>query len=102
MARHLQYKRLLALTLLLCAAFAGLGYRLVDLQVLNHMELTNEAQKNTQVEVMTEARRHPGRAGQSAGNERVCEDGLRGPGDDGQPSGRCGAGDRAVAPDERG
>ena len=36
------------LTLLVGAAFAGLGYRLVDLQVLRHDELAKLAQENTQ------------------------------------------------------
>lgn len=33
------------LTLLVCAAFAGLGYRLVDLQVMRHDELSARAQR---------------------------------------------------------
>ena len=41
---------MLALTLIVCAAFAGLGYRLVDLQVLRHDELAKQAQVNTQRE----------------------------------------------------
>ena len=48
MAKQLQFRRLLALTLLLAAAFAGLGYRLVDLQVVRHGELAREARSNTQ------------------------------------------------------
>src|SRR3989442_833842 len=48
MAKRLQYRRLLVLALLLAAAFAGLGYRLVDLQVLRHDELLEIAQQNTQ------------------------------------------------------
>ena len=48
MVKQLQYKRLVALTVLLAAAFLGLGYRLVDLQVLRHDELAKEAEKNTQ------------------------------------------------------
>lgn len=47
MAKQLQYKRLLMLALLLAMAFAGLGYRLVDLQVLRHDELSNQARKVT-------------------------------------------------------
>jgi cell division protein FtsI/penicillin-binding protein 2 len=39
------------------AAFAGLGYRLVDLQVLRHDELSARAQENTQSELMMEPRR---------------------------------------------
>ena len=57
MARRLQYKRLIFLTLTLCAAFAGLGYRLVDLQVLNHRKLSTQAQKNTLREFLREPRR---------------------------------------------
>jgi cell division protein FtsI/penicillin-binding protein 2 len=47
MAKQLQYRRLLLLGLLLLAAFAGLGYRLVDLQVLRHDELQKRAQDLT-------------------------------------------------------
>ena len=36
-----QYRRLAALTALLIAAFAGLGYRLVDLQVTQHDRLAD-------------------------------------------------------------
>jgi cell division protein FtsI/penicillin-binding protein 2 len=45
------------LGLLLCAAFAGLGYRLVDLQVLRHEELSALAQKNTCQLFLLEPRR---------------------------------------------
>jgi cell division protein FtsI/penicillin-binding protein 2 len=45
------------LGVLLCIAFAGLGYRLVDLQVLRHKELSAKAQKNTQRELVFEPRR---------------------------------------------
>ena len=48
MARRVQYRRLLTLTLLLVTAFAGLGYRLVDLQAIRHDELSARAQLNTQ------------------------------------------------------
>src|SRR5579859_3020396 len=57
MAKRLQYKRLVWLGLLLCLAFAGLGYRLVDLQVLRHEELSAKAQQNTQSEFLLEPRR---------------------------------------------
>ena len=57
MAKRLQYRRVLALALLLAAAFAGLGYRLVDLQVLRHETLSYEAQKKTQREFLLEPRR---------------------------------------------
>ena len=57
MAKRIQYQRLVWLGLLLCLAFAGLGYRLVDLQVLRHEELSAKAQQNTQEEVLLEPRR---------------------------------------------
>jgi cell division protein FtsI/penicillin-binding protein 2 len=47
MARPLQYRRLWAIALLLGAAFTGLGYRLVDLQVLRHEDLARKAQQET-------------------------------------------------------
>jgi len=45
------------LMLCVCAAFAGLGYRLVDLQVLRHDELAKLAQDNTQREFRQAPRR---------------------------------------------
>jgi cell division protein FtsI/penicillin-binding protein 2 len=57
MAKRQQYRRLLLLAMLLGAAFAGLGYRLVDLQVLRHEELSAKAQQNTQSEFLLEPRR---------------------------------------------
>jgi cell division protein FtsI/penicillin-binding protein 2 len=45
------------LALLLAAAFAGLGYRLVDLQVVRHDALSAEAQKRRQRELLLEPRR---------------------------------------------
>jgi cell division protein FtsI/penicillin-binding protein 2 len=57
MAKRLQYRRLLMLLLVLLAAFAGLGYRLVELQVLRHDELLVRAQQNTQREFFYEPRR---------------------------------------------
>lgn len=48
MAQRIQFRLLLALALLLSAAFAGLGYRLVDLQVFRHEELQTEARKNVE------------------------------------------------------
>jgi cell division protein FtsI (penicillin-binding protein 3) len=57
MAKRTQYQRLAWLGLLLCLAFAGLGYRLVDLQVLRHEELSAEAEKNTERKIMLEPRR---------------------------------------------
>src|SRR6185312_15651948 len=47
MTKQMQLRRALMLTLLVCAAFAGLGYRLVDLQVLRHDELSARAQQTT-------------------------------------------------------
>src|SRR5262245_3174860 len=57
MAKRLQYKRLLALAVLLAAGFFGLGYRLVDLQVFRHDELAVKAMENTQQEMLLEPRR---------------------------------------------
>jgi cell division protein FtsI/penicillin-binding protein 2 len=57
MAKRLQLRRLLFLALLLGAAFVGLGYRLVDLQVLRHSELQAKARQNTQLELTLEPRR---------------------------------------------
>ena len=57
MAKRLQYIRVMILALLLCAGFAGLAYRLVDLQVLRHDELRVLARANTEHEFMHEPRR---------------------------------------------
>ncbi|HTL16035.1 MAG TPA: penicillin-binding protein 2, partial [Patescibacteria group bacterium] len=57
MGKRIQYQRLVWLALLLCLAFAGLGYRLVDLQVLRHEELSAKALQNTQRELLMEPRR---------------------------------------------
>jgi cell division protein FtsI/penicillin-binding protein 2 len=57
MANQLQYRRLALLTLLLGGGFAALGYRLIDLQVLRHGELSAKAQRNTQREILLEPRR---------------------------------------------
>ncbi|HWQ90274.1 MAG TPA: penicillin-binding protein 2 [Clostridia bacterium] len=57
MAKRLQFKRMLALAALLVLSFAGLGYRLVDLQVVRHQELSSKAQQNTQREFLLEPRR---------------------------------------------
>src|SRR5579862_5730647 len=57
MAKRILYRRLVWLGLLLTVAFAGLGYRLIDLQVLRHEELSAKAQQNTQREVLLEPRR---------------------------------------------
>jgi len=50
MINRLQLKRAVLLLIVLSAAFAGLGYRLVDLQVLRHDELARLGQENTQRE----------------------------------------------------
>ncbi|MEK7707451.1 MAG: penicillin-binding transpeptidase domain-containing protein, partial [Verrucomicrobiota bacterium] len=57
MGKRMQYRRLLLLAILLGAAFAGLGYRLVDLQVLRHDELRAKATQNTEREIFREPRR---------------------------------------------
>ena len=57
MAKQLQYRRLMLLALLLGVAFAGLGYRLVDLQVLRYEELSAKARNNTRRELLLEPRR---------------------------------------------
>ena len=53
----MQLKRIMLLLGLLGAAFAGLGYRLVDLQVLRHGELSVKAEQNTQREYWIAPRR---------------------------------------------
>jgi cell division protein FtsI/penicillin-binding protein 2 len=53
----MQLKRLVWLAVLLGVAFAGLGYRLVELQVLRHEDLTVKAQQNTQRQYLLEPRR---------------------------------------------
>jgi cell division protein FtsI/penicillin-binding protein 2 len=57
MAKQVQYLRLVLLALLLGLAFAGLGYRLVDLQVLRYAELSVKARTNTHREYTLEPRR---------------------------------------------
>src|ERR1051325_2277750 len=57
MAKRLQYRRLLLCAALLVIAFCGLGYRLVDLQVMRHDELGKVAQQNTQRKFFLEPRR---------------------------------------------
>src|SRR5438874_766690 len=57
MARQVQYRRLLMLALLLGAAFVGLGYRLVDLQIIRHEQLSAKAEQNTFQEASLEPRR---------------------------------------------
>jgi cell division protein FtsI/penicillin-binding protein 2 len=57
MAKLKQLRRLLWLALLLTLAFAGLAYRLVDLQVLRHEELFAKARANTEHEFLLEPHR---------------------------------------------
>lgn len=57
MAKRLQYRRLLFLVLLLGVAFAGLGYRLVDLQVVRHEELSAVVAQQSQKKITREPRR---------------------------------------------
>ena len=57
MTKRVQLSRVLLLLGLLGLAFAGLGYRLVDLQVLRHDELAAKAQQNTQREYWQAPRR---------------------------------------------
>ena len=89
MAKERQYNRLMLMALVLAAGFAGLMYRLVDLQVLRHDELTAKAERNTRREFLLEPRR--GDILDAKGNllatsvfvKTVCAD----PTLDGQPSG---------------
>src|SRR5271167_3486848 len=55
--REQQIKRALALLGLLVLAFAGLGFRLVELQVWRHDELSELAERNTQLKRSFTARR---------------------------------------------
>jgi len=57
MSNKLQIRRALLLLAFLGAAFAGLGYRLVDLQVVRHDELSAKAEQNTQREYWQAPRR---------------------------------------------
>jgi cell division protein FtsI/penicillin-binding protein 2 len=57
MAKRLQYTRLTLLALLLGMGFAGLGYRLIDLQWLRHDELSKEAERRSLRQVLLEPRR---------------------------------------------
>jgi cell division protein FtsI/penicillin-binding protein 2 len=57
MAKRSQFYRVLWLAFLLVLAFAGLGYRLVDLQMFRHDELTAIAQQNTHRQFLLEPRR---------------------------------------------
>ncbi|MCX6895212.1 MAG: hypothetical protein NTZ16_06885, partial [Verrucomicrobia bacterium] len=57
MVKHLQFRRLVWLTLFLGLAFGGWGFRLLQLQVLRHDELSSLAQRNTQRTFRLEPRR---------------------------------------------
>jgi cell division protein FtsI/penicillin-binding protein 2 len=57
MNNKLQLRRAVLLLVLLAGAFAGLGYRLVDLQVVRHDELSVKAEQNTQREFRQQPRR---------------------------------------------
>jgi cell division protein FtsI/penicillin-binding protein 2 len=57
MVKRQQLKRLIWLATVLVMAFAGLGYRLVDLQVLRHEEFSAKAQQLTHREYLLEPRR---------------------------------------------
>ncbi len=57
MTKHLQYRRLVLLAFLLVAAFGGLGYRLVDLQILRFQEFSARARDNTRREDLLQPRR---------------------------------------------
>jgi len=57
MPQAFQYRRLLALAGLVVLAFLGLGYRLVDVQLLRHEELRAIARDNTERTVTREPRR---------------------------------------------
>jgi cell division protein FtsI/penicillin-binding protein 2 len=55
--REQQFRRLLALLALVALAFAGLGFRLVDLQVWRHDALSKLAERKTQQTTWQEAKR---------------------------------------------
>ena len=57
MNNKLQFRRAILLMFCLGVMFAGLAYRLVDLQVLRHDELSRMAEKNTDKTFWQEARR---------------------------------------------
>ena len=57
MARRIQLRRLIGLAALLVLAFSGLGYRLVDLQIVRHDEFTATAQHLTHHQYLLEPRR---------------------------------------------
>jgi cell division protein FtsI/penicillin-binding protein 2 len=55
--REQQFKRLLALLVMVVLAFIGLGFRLVELQVFRHDELSKLAERKTQQTTWQEAKR---------------------------------------------
>jgi len=57
MTNKLQIRRALLLLTCLVALFAGLGYRLVDLQVIRHDELLAQAEKKTERRISETAKR---------------------------------------------
>jgi cell division protein FtsI/penicillin-binding protein 2 len=57
MNNKLQIRRAVLLLVLLMAAFAGLAFRLVDLQILRHDELSAKAEQNTEREYRQAPRR---------------------------------------------
>jgi cell division protein FtsI/penicillin-binding protein 2 len=57
MTRTIQLRRLLLLGFLLALAFAGLGYRLVELQVFQHERLADIARDNTRRSILREPAR---------------------------------------------
>ncbi|MDR3457642.1 MAG: penicillin-binding protein 2 [Verrucomicrobiae bacterium] len=57
MTNKLQIRRALLLLTCLVALFAGLGYRLVDLQVIRHDELLKQAEKKTERRISETAKR---------------------------------------------
>lgn len=57
MVKRAQVRLIVILALFLACAFAGLGYRLVELQVLRHEEMTAEAAERTVRERLMEPRR---------------------------------------------
>ena len=81
MAKQLQYRRLVLLALLLGVAFAGLGYRLVDLQVLRHEELSAKARREhaAGIPAGTAPGRHSGCEREPAGDQRLRENGCADP-----------------------
>lgn len=57
MAQTLNCRRLLAMAVLLAIAFVTLGYRLVDLQVVQHDQLRKQAERNTHQTLILQPRR---------------------------------------------